>query len=81
MYEEINEPVQVAAIFKNGNLQPVKFLWKGREFLVRVVNLSYSQYEGRSKVYYFAVSDNNNYFKLRFNTDDFNWMLSETYVD
>lgn len=81
MYEEINESVQVAALFKHGELVPLKFLWKGREFLVRVVNLSYSRYEGRAKVYYFAVSDNNNYFKLRFNSDDFNWVLSETYVD
>lgn len=81
MYEQINDPVQVAAVFKNGNLTPLKFMWNGREYSVRAVNLAYSKYEGRAKVYYFAVSDNNNYFKLRFNADDFSWVLSETYVE
>lgn len=81
MYEPINESVQVAVVFKNGNATPLKFLWKGREYPVQSVNLSYTQFEGRSKIYYFAVSDQANYFKLRFDSSDLNWTLVETYVE
>ncbi|MBX4187859.1 MAG: hypothetical protein KW793_01850 [Candidatus Doudnabacteria bacterium] len=81
MYEQINDPVQVATLFKDGEVKPLKFLWKGKEFLVRSVNLAYSRFEGRAKVYYFAVSDRNNYFKLQFNSDNLIWTLLESYVD
>ncbi len=81
MYEQINEPVQVATLFKDGELKPLKFLWKGREYLVRKINLTYSNFEGRAKIYYFAVSDNNNYFKLQFNSDNLNWTLLESYIE
>lgn len=81
MYEQINEPIQVATLFKNGELKPLKFLWQGREFAIRSINLAYSRFEGRSKMYYFAVSDNNNYFKLQFNSDNLIWTLLESYVD
>lgn len=81
MYETINQAVQVAALFKAGQAIPLKFMWNGREYPVRKVNLAYTKYEGRSKIYYFAVSDETNYFKLRFNSDDLGWTLVETYVE
>lgn len=81
MLEQINEPVDVITIFKQGNMEPYKFLWKGREFIVRKTNLAYSCFEGRVKVYYFAVSDSCNYFKLQFNTDNLHWTLIESYVE
>jgi hypothetical protein len=81
MHETINQTIQVAVLFKNGQAIPLKFMWHGREYSVRTVNLSYSQFEGRSKIYYFAVSDNSNYFKLRFNSQDLGWTLVETYVE
>jgi hypothetical protein len=81
MYEQINEPIQVALIFSGGEIKPLKFLWKGKEFFVKKVNLAYSRFEGRAKMYYFAVSDNNNYFKLQFNSDSLMWTLLESYTD
>jgi hypothetical protein len=81
MYEEINDPIQVASLFKDGELKPLKFLWHGKEFAVKAINLAYSRFEGRAKIYYFAVSDQNNYFKLRFNSDDLVWTLLESYVE
>lgn len=77
MLETINDPVQVAAVFKAGNIEPRKFLWHNREYPITSINLVYSRYEGRAKVYYFAVSDSANFFKLRFNSDDLTWVLVE----
>ena len=81
MLQEINEPIQVATIFKDGKILPCKFFWHGREYLVQKINLTYHHFEGRAKIYYFAVSDSVNYFKLQFNADNLNWTLLESYVE
>jgi len=81
MFEEINQPIEVIAKFAGNKTIPVKFLWHGREILVKKVNLSYSRFEGRVKFHFFAVSDNTNYFKLQFNSDNLTWTLLESYAD
>jgi len=81
MLEQINEPIEVATVFKQGRIIPFKFFWKGREYLVKKINLNYSTWEGRSKIYFFAVSDNTNYFKLQFDSNSLHWTLLESYVD
>ena len=81
MLETINEPIEVIAAFKQGKLEPAQFLWQGREILVKKINLAYSSWEGRTKFYYFAVTDSVNYFKLQFNAESLNWTLLESYVE
>jgi hypothetical protein len=81
MLEEINQIVEVVTIFKTNQVIPWKFLWQGREYIIRKINLVYSSWEGRNKIYYFTVSDSANYFKLQFNTDNLKWTLLESYVD
>ena len=81
MLEQINEPIEVIASFKRGGLFPAKFLWNSREILIKKVNLTYSRFVGRTKFYYFAVSDGANYFKLQFNTEDLTWTLLESYSE
>ncbi len=81
MFNQINEPIDVVCRFIGNKTEPVKILWNGREIFIKKVNLSYSQFIGRTKIYYFAVSDSVNYFKLQFNTDSLKWTLLESYVD
>lgn len=78
MSEIINDPIQVVAVFKQGKIEPRKFLWNGREYFITVVNLVYSKFEGWARIYYFAVSDSANYFKLRFNSEDMTWAVVES---
>ena len=81
MFSQINEPIQVAAKFKQNQLLPFKFAWNNQEYLIKKINLTYSSREGGTKIYYFAVSDGANYFKLRFDSGDLSWKLLESYVD
>ncbi|HEX5430135.1 MAG TPA: hypothetical protein VFX17_03625 [Patescibacteria group bacterium] len=81
MLEQINEPIEVVTIFRQGKAVPFKFLWNSKEYLVKKVNLSYSSREGQGKIYYFAVSDSVNYFKLQFDTETLNWTLLESYIE
>ena len=81
MLSKLNDPIEVAAKFQQGHLIPWKFLWQGREIKINKVNLVHHVWEGRSKIYYFAVSDSTNYFKLRFDTDKLTWRVVEVYAD
>lgn len=81
MLETINESIEVIVKFSGDKTIPVKFLWHGREILIKKVNLAYSKWEGRVKFHYFAVSDDVNYFKLRFNGDNLDWTLLEVYSE
>ncbi len=81
MWEIIGEKVEVDVFFGLGLVVPRKFAWKGRDVVIKKVNLTYSSFVGRAKVYYFAVSDDANYFKLQFDTDKLTWTLVETYTD
>jgi len=80
-YNEINEPIEVIAKFTQNKTIPVKFLWHDREIIIQKINLDYSKFIGRAKVYYFAVSDSTNYFKLQFNTETLTWTLLESYAE
>jgi hypothetical protein len=81
MLEEVNEPIDVACRFIGNQLIPVRFLWHGQEIIIEKINLSWSNFEGRAKFYFFAVSDNANYFKLQFNSENLSWTLLESYAD
>jgi hypothetical protein len=81
MLETINETIEVIAKFSDKKTIPVKFLWHGREILIKKVNLAYSAWEGRTKFHFFAVSDDTNYFKLQFNAENLSWTLLESYAD
>jgi hypothetical protein len=97
MLEQINEPIEVIvkfALLRQGShlrqgfggqarnkTIPVKFFWNGREILIKKINLVWSSFEGRVKFYFFAVSDDANYFKLQFNTDNLSWTLLEVYAE
>ncbi|MEO8065596.1 MAG: hypothetical protein ABI643_01925 [Candidatus Doudnabacteria bacterium] len=81
MLEQINEPIDVIVRFAGNKAIPAKFLWHDREILIQKINLVYSSFVGRTKFYYFAVSDSVNYFKLQFNTETLGWTLLEVYSE
>ena len=78
-YNKINEPVDVLVDFAGTKVRPLVFKWGGRDYQIKSVNLVHMAREGRDKIYYFSVSDDANYFKLKYNTETMQWLLEETY--
>ena len=79
MYEEINEPIDVLVGFNKKQVKPIVFRWRNKKYMIDRINLVHSSNEGKSKIYYFSVTDNANYFKLRFNSEELDWKLVELY--
>jgi len=82
MQETINDSVEVSGKFSGGNFTPVYFIWNNREIRIEKINLTYTERTGRSKLYYFSVSDDaGNVYKLQFNSEDLKWILLEIYAE
>ncbi len=75
-----DEPVAVLVAFVEGRVKPWKFRWGTKIYEVKHVNLINSLREGRDRIFFFNVSDDDNAWKLRFNTETLEWRLVEAYT-
>ena len=80
MYDTLSEPIQVGAIFKNAQLIPKMFLWRGAKFKVVSINMSHTDRIGSAKIYYFSVSNKSGAYKISFNNETLAWRLEQIYV-
>ncbi len=76
MVTQVEEPVDVSAVFREGRMRPVAFLWRGRKYAVRRCLGSYRFTRGRYlEIYFSVVSEGPDVYELRFSTRDMRWTL------
>ncbi len=80
MHEYMNEPIEVNVDFRGRRVWPKHILWNGREYDIDRVNLVHGAREGQRRIFYFSVSDNANFMKLRLDTETLEWRLVEVYA-
>lgn len=81
MVEEINEPVDVMTVFREGCIRPVKFKWTGRTFSVQRVAYRWVTREGSYPVHHFSVlCENKEVYELAFNTYTLSWTLARIHL-
>ncbi len=69
------EPVTALVAFKLGQAKPLQFLWGNRTYQVKTVDLTYSEWKGRTKIHYFSVHDGTNSFRLSYFSDTLQWFV------
>jgi len=81
MIEEINDPIDVMTVFREGKIRPVKFKWTGRTYAVSRVAYSWVTKEGSYPVHHFSVlTDGNSVYELLFNTYTLDWVLAKVHL-
>lgn len=76
MITEIGESIEVDAVFKNGRLSPISFVWSGRVYRVRRIHGRYQDYIGRAQRFHYAVGAGTpDIFEICFNAEDMIWEL------
>ncbi len=76
MITEIGEQVEVDAVFSNGHLSPVSFIWNKRFYSVKKVHGRYQDFVGRAQRLHYAVgTGTGEVFELSFNTEEMVWEL------
>ena len=82
MIESIQEPIEVLARFERGKLLPFRFRWNQSVFRIAKVTGAWEDREGQHRRLHFSVlTDNGDYFELRFHSGDFTWILSKASLD
>ena len=81
MHEYLNDPVDVTVDFIGNRVRPKTVRWDDRVYKMEKVNLIHPTKEEGKQVFYFSVSDNDNFMKLRLDTINLEWRLVELYTD
>jgi len=81
MYQQVNEPISVLALFQKGKISPIYFKWGQKKYQVKTINLTHSKNQGSSKIWYFSVTCFQETFLISYNTTNYNWHLDQIYQD
>lgn len=80
MHEYLNDPVEVTVDFSGRRVRPKEVRWSNHTYPLKSVNLVHGAREGIKRIFYFSVSDQANFMKLRFDTESLEWRLVELYT-
>lgn len=81
MHELLNEPVDVLVEFSDKRVKPKILRWQGKHYPIQSVNLIHGAREGRIMLFYFSVSSDTIFFKLRLHSETLEWRIVEIYCD
>ena len=75
MTVELNEPIEVCAVFSRGGIRPVWFSWNNRQVRVRETTFTWKTREGRAVVIHFSVTDGQGLYEICYNAETLGWRL------
>ncbi len=79
--ETIAEPVGVMAVFSNGEVNPVRFRWGGREYEIFAINGRWRDRQVGTCAYHYSVQVDEETYYLHFSSDDLQWWLDQVVLD
>ena len=80
MFESLSDPVDVLTAFVNGEIQPLRFRWKGRVVRVGRVTGRWNRREGQTRLQYFAIEDDQRgTYELCYDPRGPSWVLSRAW--
>jgi hypothetical protein len=82
LYHDLDEPVDVIAIFEKGQLRPIRFRWKGQTYKVARVTGRWKAPKGEAWVRHFSVVDTqDNVFQLVYDERRTDWSICKVWVE
>jgi len=82
VYQDIEESVDVIALFEGGRMRPIRFRWNGRSVTIKQVTGTWKSDVGAHKIRYFAVLDSSsNFFQLAYDERNTAWVLNKIWVE
>lgn len=82
MDQEIDQPIDVIAVFQKGRMVPVRFRWNGRVIKIARVTGWWKSNEGKFKIKHFAVIDKNSQFcQLSYWERTGEWFLDKIWME
>ncbi len=80
MIEEIDDQIDVVAVFSSGKVSPLLFSWRNRRYSNLKTSSMWMDSEGDAKrVHFSVITDSANLYELCFHTRSFQWTLVRIY--
>lgn len=81
-FEEIDEPIEVLAVFKTGSMKPIRFRWNSHTHHVLKVTGHWTTHVGESKQYYYSVvGESQDYFEIVLDSRTLGWRLARVCLE
>ncbi len=81
MVMEVDEKIEVGAIFRRGKVKPVWFIWKSRRHSVRDVTYEWHERRGENFFHYFQVVADEGIYRVSLDSRSLAWHLEKIYDD
>lgn len=81
IHEKYNDPINVRADFNGRIITPRFFDWGRHRYSVQRVLNVHSTHDGRERVYFFSVANQDDFFKIELHTERLQWYLVEHYQE
>jgi hypothetical protein len=73
---EIDEPINVSAVFSGGVVRPVWFSWNCRQVKIKETTFIWTTFQGSSTILHFSVTDGKGLYELCYQSDNLHWKLA-----
>ncbi|MCX6832735.1 MAG: hypothetical protein NT028_11520 [candidate division Zixibacteria bacterium] len=82
MYQDLDDDIEVIALFERNKLKPCRFRWRGKVYKVTRITGDWASDVGQSKLRYFAVVDSSsNFFQLCYDERLISWKVAKVWVE
>ncbi len=74
--EKVKEPIKVFAMFHEGRIWPISFEWHNQKFNEFTIVSSWDGREGNSKIIFFSIRYEEDFYELCFRIRRMTWYLN-----
>jgi len=80
--QELNDPIDVVTVFREGCMAPVKFRWAGHTYPIARVAYKWITRKGAYPVYHFSiVGDDDQVYEIILNTQNMRWSMAKVHME
>ncbi len=81
-FEEINDVIEVIALFRGGKIRPLKFRWRNRVYKIVRINGGWKSDLGRDRLSHYSVmADGPDVFEISCSMENNNWKLDRVCLE
>ncbi len=78
---EINETIDVGAVFTKKQIKPKWFIWQKRKHIITETTYIWDEDAGSIRIIHFSVTDGSTLFEISLNKKTLVWTLEKTVVE
>jgi hypothetical protein len=81
-FEDINDPIEMIAVFRAGKMRPLRFRWRDRVYKIVRINGGWISDQGKTRFYHFSVmSESPDVYEISYNPDRFSWSMDRVCLE